>query len=92
MVVNSSVQFSDSIYIMGKKNGFENYTLCELKSWLSPNCSTRFDISGTMGASMSAFCEDDEDDDNYSRSFEEDTKWAVPSPDWKVMLLHSSPC
>lgn len=83
MIVNSSVYMSDSIYILGKRVNFDNYTLCELRSWLSPNCSTRFDISGTLGASMSAHCEDEDDEDNYSHSFEKDTEWAVPVMDWK---------
>lgn len=83
LLINSSVYASDSIYLMGKSPTFDNYTLCELKSWLSPNCSSRFDVSGRSGASMKAHCEDPLDDDNYSNSFPKDTEWSVPVMDWK---------
>lgn len=75
---------SDAIYIMGKNAGFANYTLCELRSWVSPNCSTEFNISGTAGASMRARCEDPTDQNSYLRSFDGTQSWAEPSKDWRV--------
>lgn len=75
---------SDAIYLLGKSPAFDNYTLCEMRSWVSPNCSTHFNISGTSGASMGAHCEDPSDRDSYLRSFEKDQGWAAPSLDWKV--------
>lgn len=75
---------SDSVYMLGKTVDFANYTLCEMRSWVSPNCSTQFNISGTAGASMQAHCEDPYDEDSYLRSFDKDQEWALPSLDWRV--------
>lgn len=69
---------------MSKNLSVNNYTLCELKSWVSPNCSTHFDVSGRTGARMSAHCEDPDDEDIYLRSFPEDQEWGPPVMDWKV--------
>ncbi|KAM3435440.1 hypothetical protein NHJ13734_005563 [Beauveria thailandica] len=86
-VVNSreppGIQPADAIYILGKRPNFHNYTLCELRSWLSPNCSTHFTISGISGSKMVAHCEDSNDVDSYRRSFAKDQGWALPAPDWK---------
>jgi hypothetical protein len=75
---------SDSIYMMGKNPTFDNYTLCELRSWLSPNCSSQFDVSGRAGASMEAHCEDPDDSNSYLRSFDDEPDWGAPVMDWKV--------
>lgn len=61
-----------------------NYTLCELRSWVSPNCSTRFDISGISGATMRVNCEDPSDRDSYLRSHPGEHVTAPPATDWKV--------
>ncbi|KAM0666950.1 hypothetical protein ACQRIU_004805 [Beauveria bassiana] len=86
-VVNSreplGIQPADAIYILGKRPKFQNYTLCELRSWLSPNCSTHFTISGISGSKMVAHCEDPNDIDSYRRSFPKDQGWALPATDWK---------
>ncbi|OAA79859.1 hypothetical protein LEL_03345 [Akanthomyces lecanii RCEF 1005] len=82
-VVNSTVIGSDAIYIMGKHPQSQNYTMCELRSWVSPNCSTQFNISGISGSKMAAHCEDPDDVDSYRRSFPGPQKWALPSNDWK---------
>lgn len=80
---------SDSIYMMGKKEGFENYTLCELKSWLHADCSTQFDISGISGAKLSSRCEDSNDKNNYLRSLPPGAALSGPVSDWKVSNLTS---
>ncbi|KAM3565672.1 hypothetical protein ARSEF4850_001272 [Beauveria asiatica] len=77
------IQPADAIYILGKRPNFQNYTLCELRSWLSPNCSTHFTISGISGSKMVAHCEDSNDVDSYRRSFAKDQGWALPASDWK---------
>lgn len=84
LLANSTVFESDSIYILGKSPSMDNYTLCEMKSWVSPKCSTRFDISGISGAKMQSHCEDDGDRDSYLRSHPDNTEWAGPAKDWKV--------
>lgn len=84
LITNSSVYQTDSIYMVAKITGKEQYSLCELKSWLSPNCSTLFDISGTAGARMIAHCEDGDDEDSYLRSFPPNSEWPMPEFNWKV--------
>jgi hypothetical protein len=83
MITNSSVIQSDSIYILSKTGTISNYTLCELRSWLSPKCSTQFNISGIAGAQMRSHCEDPNDTNAYWRSVP--GLPAVPSIDWKNM-------
>ncbi|KAL8371680.1 hypothetical protein RB595_001468 [Gaeumannomyces hyphopodioides] len=56
-----------AIYVLGKNPKTVNYTLCQLESFLTPNCSTRFDVSGIKGGRMTAHCEDSDDDDAYHR-------------------------
>ncbi|KAM3510501.1 hypothetical protein MY11210_005851 [Beauveria gryllotalpidicola] len=85
-VVNSWTQSADAIYILGKSPKLQNYTLCELRSWVSPNCSTHFHISGISGSKMVAHCEDRDDVDSYRRSFPEDQGWALPDRDWKQYM------
>lgn len=70
--------------MLGKTPNFANYTVCQLRSWVSPNCSTQFNISGTAGASMKAHCEDPNDKDSYLRSFSDHPDWSRPSTDWKA--------
>ncbi|POR38851.1 Uncharacterized protein TPAR_00931 [Tolypocladium paradoxum] len=88
IVTNSTVDpKADAFYILGKDAALANYTLCEMRSWVSPACSTHFKISGTAGASMQAHCEDDNDPDAYRLSAERqpgfDNDWPRPSWDWK---------
>ncbi|KAI5458884.1 hypothetical protein BGZ63DRAFT_361032 [Mariannaea sp. PMI_226] len=83
LVANATVTDSDAIYILGKTANFANYTLCQLQSWTSPNCSTVFNISGTAGASMKAHCEDPHDENSYLRSFDKDQEWGGASLDWR---------
>ncbi|KAM0259572.1 hypothetical protein ACHAPA_010657 [Fusarium lateritium] len=83
LLTNATVYAADSIYTLGKAATSTNYTLCQLRSWVSPNCSTEFNISGTAGAVMKAHCEDDSDENAYRRSFPADQGWSLPSLDWK---------
>lgn len=83
MITNTSVVASDSIYLLAKSGAIGDYTLCELRSWLSPKCSTQFNISGIAGAQMRSHCDDPNDINAYSRSVPGIP--AVPSVDWKNM-------
>ncbi|KAH7313809.1 hypothetical protein B0I35DRAFT_355419 [Stachybotrys elegans] len=87
LLTNSTVAGSDAIYMLAKSPHIEQYTLCELRSWVSPNCSTHFTISGTTGASMFAHCEDPNDQDSYRRSFDPEPEWAPPAMDWRQVAL-----
>ncbi len=58
-----------------------NYTLCELRSWTCPTCSTSFWVSGTTGGHMQSNCDDPADDDRYDRTYPDAP--TDPSHDWK---------
>lgn len=82
MITNTTVIFSDSVYLMAKSGLVDDYTLCELRSWVTPKCSTQFDVSGISGAHMQAHCEDSEDTNTYeAASGNNDTT----NPPWPVM-------
>ncbi|KAF5978950.1 hypothetical protein FBULB1_5978 [Fusarium bulbicola] len=83
LLTNATVYAADAIYTLGKSPESKNYTVCQLRSWVSPNCSTEFNISGIAGATMKAHCEDDADENAYRRSFPSDQGWSAPSLDWK---------
>ncbi|KAK2600191.1 hypothetical protein QQS21_005065 [Conoideocrella luteorostrata] len=83
MVANSTVIDSDSIYILAKSSAMTNYTVCQMRSWVSPKCSTNFNISGTGGVNMEAHCEDPKDENAYYRSWEPGQGWPAPEKDWK---------
>ncbi|KAK1971455.1 hypothetical protein LY78DRAFT_625964 [Colletotrichum sublineola] len=81
MVTNTTAA-NDAIYVLTKSASITNYTLCEMRSWVSPLCSTHFNISGTAGAHMQAHCDDPEDKDSYNHVHPEVT-FSVPVIDWK---------
>ncbi|KAK3945909.1 hypothetical protein QBC46DRAFT_402992 [Diplogelasinospora grovesii] len=82
MIANASVYMSDAVYLLSKSNDTTNYTLCEMRSWLSPKCSTQFNISGTSGAHMRAHCEDKGDLTSYLNSVP-DAPANSTSADWR---------
>ncbi|KAH8671230.1 hypothetical protein BX600DRAFT_458597 [Xylariales sp. PMI_506] len=84
MITNTTVWKGDSIYFLSKSPAIANYTLCQLRSWMTPKCSTQFNISGISGAEMIARCEDPNDADQYDRSVP--NLPTVPSVDWKYMV------
>ncbi|KAK8089448.1 hypothetical protein PG997_004409 [Apiospora hydei] len=63
MITNTSVYMSDSIYLVAKAPGkvVGDFTICELRSWLTPQCATHFNISGVTGARMVAHCDGEQD-------------------------------
>lgn len=81
----------DSVYLLSKGGPTQaNYTLCEVRSWLSPNCSTHYSVSGTEGSKLEAKCEDPKDPDSYLKSFgNEKPTWPAPNNDWKVRFAHT---
>jgi hypothetical protein len=67
-LTNVSIMYGDSIYILVKAQGFANYTLCSVRSFLSPNCSTQYKVSGLTGGSLISNCEDPDDKQMYALS------------------------
>lgn len=53
---NDSMPSGASVYFIAKSRLMSNYTVCELHSWPAIQCSTRFDVSGMTGMTMSADC------------------------------------
>ncbi|KAG6024121.1 hypothetical protein E4U19_003959 [Claviceps sp. Clav32 group G5] len=90
MVSSPIVDYSDAIYVLVKRPKAVNYTLCEMRSWLSPFCHTEFDSSGISGTSMRAVCEDPHDENAYYLSFPPGTEWAPPSSDWTHVAVEWS--
>ncbi|UQC84683.1 uncharacterized protein CLUP02_10179 [Colletotrichum lupini] len=86
MITNTSVE-SDAIYILTKSASITDYTLCEMRSWVSPNCSTHFNISGTAGAHMQAHCDDPDDTDSYTNVHTEVTESTPNIADqWRLSM------
>lgn len=97
-VANDTGTLSDSVYVLGKKFGMDNYTLCQLHSWPAIQCSTRFNVSGTSSMAMSADCSQDVDyfpenatlfksnPDAYVHTMAADSEYSASSRDWKDML------
>jgi hypothetical protein len=60
---------ADSLYFLVNSSNTVNYTVCSLRSFLYPNCSTRLDVSGTSGgSSLQSRCEDPNDKEAYALS------------------------
>ncbi|KAG6040223.1 hypothetical protein E4U41_001200 [Claviceps citrina] len=83
MVTNSSVYDSDAMYILAKSYKISNYTLCEMRSWVSPFCTTEFRSSGTAGTSLRALCGEAGGEHAYYRSLPADQDFPGPAKDWK---------
>lgn len=90
-MVTNTTTLSDAIYILTKSALITNYTLCEMRSWVTPSCSTHFNISGTAGSHMQAHCEDPDDQDSYVHAYPEVT-FSTPVTDWKVRLPMTQFC
>ncbi|KAF6819520.1 hypothetical protein CSOJ01_01263 [Colletotrichum sojae] len=81
-ITNTSVYLGDAIYLLAKSPKVTQYTLCEMRSWVTPYCSTHFNISGTAGSHMRAHCEDADDADSYIKSVPDVTP-EKPDGDWR---------
>ncbi|KAK3403451.1 hypothetical protein B0T20DRAFT_26634 [Sordaria brevicollis] len=102
VIFNSTVRSSDSqgytsgsVYTLVNNNNTDHFTLCEMRSWLSINCSTHLNISGTTGAHMTANCEDERDAVSYRKSVldaeehdQSDWKWLADA--WQLAIYMNS--
>jgi hypothetical protein len=69
IIMNKSMSQGDSAYFIVKSFSISNYTLCSLRSFLNPNCSTQHNVSGTSGGgSLISHCEDPDDEEAYALS------------------------
>jgi hypothetical protein len=85
--------YSDAIYMLIKAADTitSNYTLCELRSFLYPACSTCYNISGLNGANLQSFCDDPSDKLRYDKSVTDpplsrDFDWKSVGWDWMLSL------
>ncbi|KAI0896501.1 hypothetical protein F4806DRAFT_428861 [Annulohypoxylon nitens] len=86
MITNTSVSMAPDIYVLAKSNFTDDYTLCQLESWVTPKCSTEFDVSGISGGFMRAHCEDPTNTNSYeagSGNNDFDVRMPAPSLDWR---------
>ncbi|KAI2630100.1 hypothetical protein GGS21DRAFT_215407 [Xylaria nigripes] len=84
MITNVSTSYTDPLYLLAKSGNISDYTVCELRSWVTPKCSTSFDLSGTQGGKMKANCEDPNDKNTFERVYPEDNgETPSPSGDWR---------
>ncbi|KAH0553414.1 hypothetical protein GP486_006517 [Trichoglossum hirsutum] len=64
-ILNTTGWYADSIYLLGKSATADPpYVLCSLRSSLSPNCSTRYNVTFS-GGMLSSHCEDESDPQMY---------------------------
>lgn len=63
--MNVSTYQGDTIYILTKASATTDYTLCGLRSFQSPNCSTQYNVTGNSGGVLTAHCEDPNDKLRY---------------------------
>ncbi|KAH8805016.1 hypothetical protein F5884DRAFT_439238 [Xylogone sp. PMI_703] len=89
-IANISVPASDSVYILFK-TPTPAYSLCQLRSYLSPHCSTQYNVSGTAGGHLESHCEDPKDHMAYSRSVSDapiiwNTDWRNVEQEWTLAL------
>ncbi|KAI0388953.1 hypothetical protein F5Y17DRAFT_470059 [Xylariaceae sp. FL0594] len=84
MITNISWDYSESLYVLGKSPNIDDYTLCEMRSWVTPKCSTVFELSGTSGGHMRAHCEDPGNAVSYEHVYPDNsTNPPRPSGDWR---------
>lgn len=78
-ILNVSVAQSDSNYILLKSSATSDYTLCQMRSWLSSDCSTQYNVSGTSGGHLRSHCELPQDGLAYKNSVPNSPAFATSS-------------
>lgn len=56
-VANTSMWYGDSTYVLLKSYFTSNYTLCGLKSFLYPNCTTVYSVAGATNGKLQTSCD-----------------------------------
>lgn len=88
-IVNSSVPAliyarRDAIYLLIKaaNTTTTDYTMCQIRSFLTPSCSTHYNVSGMTGRKLLSHCEDPADETSYDAT-NDNLPTMVPTPDWR---------
>ncbi|KAI0124833.1 hypothetical protein BJ170DRAFT_726489 [Xylariales sp. AK1849] len=84
------VQGADSIYLLANYNDTGNYTLCQIRSFITPICSTYFEVSATSGE-MRAVCNEISREDAYLYSAPDagptvSTDWRDIAVQWRLSM------
>jgi hypothetical protein len=76
---------SDSLYLLIKpaNSVTTDYTVCQLRSYLNVNCSSRYTVSGLAGGHLESNCEDPHDSEAYYKSLLPDIAPVNNQPDWR---------
>jgi hypothetical protein len=93
-MTNITVANSDSIYLLIKASSIQqtlNYTMCQLRSFISPVCSTQYNVSGTSQGYLQSHCEDPHDLESYDKSVQpapevKSSDWRNVGSDWVLAL------
>jgi len=63
------------------QTAYDGYTLCSLKTFLTSECSTRYNAS-SRGLTLESLCHDDAKKMAYKTSYPESESF-LPNPDWQ---------
>ncbi|TVY80412.1 hypothetical protein LSUE1_G004612 [Lachnellula suecica] len=76
--------FRDSVYLLIKAENTttEDYTMCRIRSFLTSNCSTTYNVSGKTGGKLNSNCEDPHDK-NAFRISAPNASMITNAPDWR---------
>lgn len=92
-LLNISVPASDSIYLLVKAEDklTPDYTMCQIRSYLNVNCSTRYNVSGITGGHLQSHCDDPNDKMSYNNSvipayMNYATDWRDVASEWGLSL------
>jgi hypothetical protein len=72
-----------------------SYTVCQIRSFISPVCSTHYNVSGTGQGSLQSHCEDTRDPDAYDKSVQDApviraADWRSVGQEWALSLSFDS--
>lgn len=81
-IMNASLSHRNDLYLLIKAPEIITtaYTICQLKSFRTPACHTRYSRSGTAGSQLGVTCEDKNDLERYEIS--NDNATTITAPDW----------
>lgn len=92
-LTNISVPQSDSVYMLIKApdHSTEDFTVCQLRSYLSPSCSTFYNVSGLNGGQLEARCDDPNNKLAYDKSVPDvpltwNTDWRNVAQEWILSM------
>lgn len=79
------------MYVLAKSSKISEYTLCSMRSFLYPNCSTNYTVSGIAGGQLASNCDDEKDTYSYKRTVADvpiilSQNWTTVAAQWASAL------